>query len=275
MCGQAAGTSGVEPLSAGDPPGGSRRRAPAPAPGRAGTGGAFQAAGVVAVLQRVAASLVMGMPHSPQKSCRAVRVLNWYCRSLSAPCMMRMPASSTEATMAPLRRQMAQSQRRGSMPSGRCSSSTTALQWQLAVWYSRMGVLPTRLIMVACGMSGIGLMVAGLGRAATGRWAWRLLAAWCCGHRAMCRCDRDVRCGQRLLLVVRNALGDALVWYLPGGVSLARQQQKPGTRPGGFTASGDRSRGRPGRSRRRRLPPARPSAMAARFPARPSASTAG
>ena len=46
-----------------------------------------------------------------------------------------MPEIGTEATMAPRRRQREQSQRRGSTtPSGRLSSSTTAPQWQLALF---------------------------------------------------------------------------------------------------------------------------------------------
>src|ERR1700761_6779582 len=58
-----------------------------------------------------------------------------------------MPDSGTEATMAPLRRHMEQSQRRGStMPSGRLSSSSTAPQWQLAVCLSLISVEPTCLI---------------------------------------------------------------------------------------------------------------------------------
>jgi hypothetical protein len=55
-----------------------------------------------------------------------------------------MPAIGTEATTAPLRRQIEQSQRRGlTMPSGRFSRSTTAPQWHAARWCALMVVGPT------------------------------------------------------------------------------------------------------------------------------------
>ena len=49
-----------------------------------------------------------------------------YSRSLSSPCRTLTPDSFTEATTAPLRRQMEQSQRLGfSIPFGKSNSSTT------------------------------------------------------------------------------------------------------------------------------------------------------
>src|SRR5574343_601881 len=60
---------------------------------------------------------------------------------------MRMPSSFTDATMAPLRRQIEQSQRRGrSMPLGSVSASTTPPQWQRAVCTGWIRVSPTCLI---------------------------------------------------------------------------------------------------------------------------------
>ena len=59
-----------------------------------------------------------------------------------------MPDIGTVATIAPLRRQSEQSQRRGStMPSGRSSSRTTFPQWQEARCLGLMSVPPTFLTM--------------------------------------------------------------------------------------------------------------------------------
>ncbi len=54
------------------------------------------------------------------------------------------PMVGMDATTAPLRRQMEQSQRLGlTIPSGRLSSKTTEPQWQLSRCWGRMTVSPT------------------------------------------------------------------------------------------------------------------------------------
>ena len=59
---------------------------------------------------------------------------------------MWIPESGTDATTAPLRRQMEQSHRRGfSMPLGRSSSSSTAPQWHVARCLGWMGTPSTSL----------------------------------------------------------------------------------------------------------------------------------
>ena len=73
-----------------------------------------------------------------------------------------MPASGTEAAMAPFLRQIEQSQRRGStIPSGKLSSSTTAPQWQRAWCIDSILVGPTCLIMAFLSAAG---RVAGFNR---------------------------------------------------------------------------------------------------------------
>src|SRR6476659_2796318 len=63
---------------------------------------------------------------------------------------MRMPLNDTEATTAPLRLQMEQSQRLGStMPCGGSSSNSTAPQWHVARCLRRIRTPATSVITVA------------------------------------------------------------------------------------------------------------------------------
>src|ERR1035437_1481341 len=98
-------------------------------------------------------------------------VLNWYKLRTLSPLIILRPARGTDATIAPFRRQIEQSHRRGStIPSGKSSSSTTAPQWHVARCFGFMTVFPTCLIMLvspsvlhnveaklwpACGSSGL------------------------------------------------------------------------------------------------------------------------
>ena len=67
----------------------------------------------------------------------------------SLPLMILRPDKETEATIAPLRRQIEQSQRLGlTIPSGNSNSSTTDPQWHDALCFGRISVGPTFLIIV-------------------------------------------------------------------------------------------------------------------------------